>query len=278
MRPWLPAEAERPPPIPEKNVSTLGSLVKKSATSIWWRFMSSNEMPCCASVMANIWLVSSVGRKPLGMRISSQTDAPTITNEASRVAKRCRRTTRSVDVVDLQHAPEEALEQIEQVAVLLLVLRLQEPAAQHRRQAQRDESRHQNRDADGHGKLAQQAPDDAAHEQHRQEHHRQRDRHRQDRKGDLARALQRGFVGAFAHLDVADDVFEHDDGVVDHEADRERQRHQRKIVDAVVEQIHHRERADDRHRHRHAGDDRRRQLPQEQEDHQDRPDRSSAPA
>ncbi len=66
-------------------------------------------------------------------------------------------------------------------------------------------------------------------------------------------------IGLFAHLHVADDVLQHDDGVVHHEADRERQRHQRQIVDAVVQQVHHRERADDRHRQRQAGNHRGRQ-------------------
>ena len=42
----------------------------------------------------------------------------------------------------------------------------------------------------------------------------------------VERRLQR----AFAHLHVADDVLQHDDGVVHHEADRQRQRHQRQVV------------------------------------------------
>ena len=72
----------------------------------------------------------------------------------------------------------------------------------------------------------------------------------------------------FAHLHVPDDVLQHHDRVVDDEADRERQRHQRQVVEAVAERPHHRERADDRERQREAGDDRRREVPQEQEDDQ----------
>ena len=48
--------------------------------------------------------------------------------------------------------------------------------------------------------------------------------------------------GGVAVLDVAVDVLEHDDGVVDHEADRDGQRHQREIVEAEAEQVHHRAR------------------------------------
>ena len=35
---------------------------------------------------------------------------------------------------------------------------------------------------------------------------------------------------------MAHDVLQHDDGVVDDEADRDRQRHQREVVEAVAEQ------------------------------------------
>ena len=52
-----------------------------------------------------------------------------------------------------------------------------------------------------------------------------------------------------AALDVAIDVLDHDDGVVDHEADRDGQRHQRQIVEAEAEEIHRGERADERQRH-----------------------------
>ena len=51
-----------------------------------------------------------------------------------------------------------------------------------------------------------------------------------------------------AHLDVPHDVLQHHDGVVHHEPDRQDQRHHREVVQAVVEQVHHGERADDRER------------------------------
>ena len=38
----------------------------------------------------------------------------------------------------------------------------------------------------------------------------------------------------FPHLEMADDVLEHHDRVVHHEADGERERHQRQVVEAVV--------------------------------------------
>ena len=69
-------------------------------------------------------------------------------------------------------------------------------------------------------------------------------------------------------LDVAGDVLDHHDGVIHHKAGRNRQRHQREVVQAVAEQVHHAEGADQGERHRHARDDGRGQRPQEQEDHQ----------
>ena len=64
------------------------------------------------------------------------------------------------------------------------------------------------------------------------------------------------------------DVLEHDDGIVDHEAGGHRQRHERQVVEAIAQEIHRPEGADERHRHRHRGDDRRADAPQEREDHQ----------
>ena len=52
--------------------------------------------------------------------------------------------------------------------------------------------------------------------------------------------LQGRLVRLHAVLDVAHDVLQHDDGVVDHEADRDGERHQRDVVEAVAHQIHER--------------------------------------
>ena len=81
-------------------------------------------------------------------------------------------------------------------------------------------SGHDDGDRDRHREFAEHAADDAAHQQHRNEHGDQRERDRDDGEADLARALQRSLERPHAVLDVADDVFQHDDGVVDHEADR----------------------------------------------------------
>ena len=56
-------------------------------------------------------------------------------------------------------------------------------------------------------------------------------------------------------LEMARDVLHHHDGVVHHEAGRNRQGHQRKVVDAVAEEIHHGESADQRDGYGNAGDE-----------------------
>ena len=73
----------------------------------------------------------------------------------------------------------------------------------------------------------------------------------------------------FAMLHVADDVLQHDDGVIDHETDRQGQGHQGDVVDRKTEGVHGRKGADDRERQGQTGDDRGREVAQEEEDHHD---------
>ena len=69
-------------------------------------------------------------------------------------------------------------------------------------------------------------------------------------------------------LDIALDVLDHDDGVVDHDADRQHQPEQRQIVEREAEHRHEEERADQRHRNGDDRDDRRAPGLQEQDDDQ----------
>ncbi len=68
---------------------------------------------------------------------------------------------------------------------------------------------------------------------------------------------------------MARDVFQHHDRIVDDEAGRDGERHQRQIVEAVAQEIHRPERADQRDRHGDGGDERRPAVAQEDEDHED---------
>src|SRR5271166_1893656 len=64
------------------------------------------------------------------------------------------------------------------------------------------------------------------------------------------------------------DVLHHHNGVVDHEADRDGERHEGDVVEAEIEQIHRRELAEQRQRHGNAGDESRPEIAQEQENDQ----------
>ena len=68
-----------------------------------------------------------------------------------------------------------------------------------------------------------------------------------------------------ALFEIAGDVFDHHDRVVHHEAGRDRQRHQRQVVEAVAQQIHDAEGADQRDGNGHAGNEGRADVPQKNE-------------
>ena len=65
------------------------------------------------------------------------------------------------------------------------------------------------------------------------------------------------------------DVLQHDDGVVDHDADGEHHAEERQRVDGVAEQQQAGEGADERHRHRGERDQRRAPVLQEEIHHQE---------
>ena len=145
----------------------------------------------------------------------------------------------------------------------------EEAAAEHRRKGDGDQPRNQDRDADSDGEFTKQPAQQTRHEQDGDEDGGQRDGHGDDGEADLARAAEGGLHGALASLQVAHDVLQHHDGIIDHEADAENQRHQRQIVEAVIEQVHDGKRADDGERQGHGWNQSGRGVAQEQEDHQD---------
>src|SRR5262249_8216866 len=145
----------------------------------------------------------------------------------------------------------------------------QKQAAEHGRERDGDQTRYQNGNADGDREFAEQPSQDAGHEQDWNEHRGQRQSHGDDREHDLSRSVQRRLQPRLAPFQVADDVLEHDDGVIDYEADRKDQRHHGQVIETIIEQIHDRERAHDGDRQRDAGNHRGRPVAQEHEDDAD---------
>jgi hypothetical protein len=82
---------------------------------------------------------------------------------------------------------------------------------------------------------------------------------------DLLGRFDRRRIGDIFFVDVAVDVLEHHDRVVDHDADRERERQQRQHVQREPGDHHETERRDDRHRDRDGRDDRRAQAAEEEQ-------------
>ena len=128
----------------------------------------------------------------------------------------------------------------------LAAMRAQQPAAHHGRQCQRYDSRGHNGDGQCQGEFAEHAANEAGHEKQRNENRDQRQRQRNYSEADLFGAAQCRFQRAFAILDMAYDIFNHHDGVVDHETGADCQRHQREIIQRESTEPHHAESRDQR--------------------------------
>src|SRR5215470_4861324 len=146
---------------------------------------------------------------------------------------------------------------------------LQQPRAQHRRQRERDQHRDDDREGHRPPELIDVAARVSGHKRDRREDDHQAERRGHDRQRDLLRAFDRRAERVVAFLfDEAVDVFEDHDRVVNHDADRERQRQQRHVVERKIERLHQRECGDYRGRDGHGGDEHRAQVADENPDDQ----------
>ena len=153
-------------------------------------------------------------------------------------------------------------------AIRLRAVRLEQHRGQRRRQRQRVEGRDHRRDGDRQRELAVELAGQTADERHRHEHRAQHQRDGDDRAADLAHRRLGGLAWRQAFGDVALDVLDHHDGIVDDDADGQHQAEQRQRVDGEAEGQQHREGADDRDRHGDQRNDRGAPGLQEQDDHQ----------
>ena len=167
--------------------------------------------------------------------------------------------------------PEEPAEQAFDQArkhILRRIVRMQQFGGERRRQGQRIDRRDHGRDRDRHCELLVEGAGDAGQERHRHEHRAQHERDRDNRPGYFGHRLVRGLKRCAAFLDVTLDILDHDDRVIDHDADREHQAEQRERVNGKAEQIEHGEGADDRYRNGDQWNDRGAPGLQEQDHHQ----------
>jgi hypothetical protein len=85
-------------------------------------------------------------------------------------------------------------------------------------------------------------------------------------ESDLPCPLDGGFERRLAPFEIADDVLDHHDRIIDDEADGNGQPHERQIVEAVAEGVHHAEGADQREGHNDARNEGRPDIVEKQED------------
>ncbi len=77
-------------PVLDMKASTFGSCFTIAARACWCFTMSSNEIPCAASVKPKIWPVSWLGMNPLGIIESSAMVATCTTPVRTMMVRRCR--------------------------------------------------------------------------------------------------------------------------------------------------------------------------------------------
>ena len=132
----------------------------------------------------------------------------------------------------------------------LVPMRLQDQRGQRRRKRQRAEAGNRGGDCNRNGELLEELPGDAAEERGRHEHRAQHQRNRHQRAADLFHGAQRCIAPAHAVFEMALDILDHHDRIVDHDADREHETEQGQIIDRESQRRHHRKSADQRHRDR----------------------------
>ena len=151
----------------------------------------------------------------------------------------------------------------------------QPAAGHHGSQGEGHEQGHQ--DGEGHGEAegVHEAADDAAHEGDGEEHRHEGEGGRQHRQADLPRALDGRLEGGeFLLLHEPVDVLQDHDGVVDDDADRQRQGEQGQDVQGESHGVHEGERAHDGRRDGDGGDQGGAPVAKEQQDDEGRQDRA----
>ena len=138
-----------------------------------------------------------------------------------------------------------------------LPAREQRPVARERgRDRKRDGERRQRRDRNDEPELREKLADRAGQERDRQKDDDvdERDYHR--RRADFGPAEDCGGLRSFAVVVMAFGILEHDDRIVDQDADEQRHREQRDRIDRKIREAHHEERDEQRRRDRDQHDDR----------------------
>ena len=149
-------------------------------------------------------------------------------------------------------------------------LRLQHISRHHWRYQTGDGQREKHRNRRRPAELAEKLTDDATHERRRQKNCNQRKRRGDDRETNLVRRLHRRLIRRLAAAQMADDILNLHNRIIDQHANHQRQREQRNNVQTKTQQPHHQKRRNHRQRQRHGGDQRRPPIPQKHKNHHHR--------
>ena len=128
-------------------------------------------------------------------------------------------------------------------------------ARQHRIQGETHKQAHQYRNSHGDSKRIKETADDAAHERHWHKDSANRKRGGHHCQANFLGALARRHEVVFAHAHMPNDVLAHHDGIVDQQADTERERHHRHEVQREAKGIDGDKTGDNRDRQSQTGDD-----------------------
>ena len=152
----------------------------------------------------------------------------------------------------------------------MIIDRFQQIGRHERRQHARHHQRREHGQRGGPAELLEKASDHAAHESRRQEYRDQCKGGGNHREADLVGGFHCGLIGRLAHAQVADDVLDLDNGIIDQNADHQRQGQQRDDIQRETEGVHADESRNGRQRQRDGGDEGRPPVTQEQPHHQHR--------
>ena len=170
----------------------------------------------------------------------------------------------------IEALPEpEAETRQEEARPMPLAVRPQQQRAERRRKRQRVDRRDDRRGGDRQRELAIELAGYAGDEGGRNEHRRQHEGDGEHSAADLVHGLVRRVARRHALCDVALDILDDDDRVVDHDADREHEAEQGQRIEREAERAHQRESPYERHRDRDDRDDRRAPRLQEDDDDED---------
>jgi len=145
----------------------------------------------------------------------------------------------------------------------------EEERAEHGGEGEGDEAADEDGDADDDSELIEEASEDSTHEEHGDEDGDEGDRHGDDGESDFAGADEGGVEWGEAEFDMADDIFEDDDGVIDDEAGGEGHGEEGEVIDAEAEELHDDESADEGEGHGEGGDEGGWEVTEEEKDDED---------